>query len=251
MQIGRQANPFTTGLPVEIQDQYSQIVDVHFCSLLNTVTLASDATADTYTITLVGGHGVVAGDMMCLKQGTYFMQAEVLNVATDVLTLDMPLNYSYTTSATAERTTRKLNVNGSVTPVVFKVSPINTTNQFDITRMQFLMQDNVVMDSSKFGGLTALTNGIVVRKKDGFYQNLFNLKSNSDFGQHCQSIRYEDKAPAGLYEFSATKIFAGQENSGVTIRLDSALSDELQIIVRDDLTGLSDFSCVAIGHVVV
>jgi len=36
----------------------------------------------------------------------------------------------------------------------------------------------------------------------------------------------------------------------VVIRLDPALNDELQFIIQDNLTALTEFHCIALGHVV-
>jgi len=47
------------------------------------------------------------------------------------------------------------------------------------------------------------------------------------------------------------KKFGGQENDGVVIRLYAETDDELQVIIQDNLTSLTDMHAVAIGHVVV
>lgn len=237
-------------MPVNIQDQTSVIVDVYMCQLINAVTLASNTTIDTYDVTLVAGHGVVVGNILCFKEGASFFQAEVLTVVTNTITLDRPLDFAFTTAAVVERTTNDMNVDGSVTRQIFRISPVNTTNKLDVTKIIFSIEDNAAMDTSTFGGLTKLARGIVLRKKDGTYKSIFNAKNNDDFLHHCAEYGFIDKAPAGYYGFRAIKKFAGQENHGVTIRLDPALSDELQVIVQDNLTGLTDFHVIVHGHVV-
>lgn len=236
---------------VYIQDQTSELVELYLCQLINAVTLASNTTIDTYTFNLVAGHGVVVGNMMCFKEGTHFMQADVLIVATNTITIDRPLDFAFTTAATVNRTTHDMNVNGSVTRQVFEVSPINTTVNFDITSIIFSIEDNSVMDTSLFGGLPALTRGIVLRRTDGTYKTIFNAKSNDDFFHHCDDHIFIDKAPSGYYGFVTTKRFNGQSNNGVALRLNVASGDAIQVIVQDDLTGLTGFEVIVRGHVVV
>lgn len=144
-------------------------------------------------------------------------------------------------------------VNGASTPQIFRVSPLYMSNSvsWDITNIIFHIEDDAAMDDWKFGGLDALANGIVIRKKDGEYQHIFNAKTNGHLIDHCQSATYSLKTGGGGYGFRALKAIGGQANSGVVIRLSAQSSDELQVIVQDDLTALQDFHVVAIGHLVV
>lgn len=236
---------------VYIQDQTTELVDVFFCRLLNNVTLANPVVIDTNTATFVAWHGFVAGNMVCFKQGPHFFQAIVIWVNTNTITLDRPFDFAFTTSATVTRTTKEMNVDWSTTPLVYRVSPVGTTVKFDITKLIFHIEDDTAMDSGKFWGITALTKGIVIRKKDGVYKSIFNAKSNWDFAHHCANVSYDDKAPNGQYWFRAIKQIWGQDNHGVVIRLDPALNDELQVIIQDNLTALTEFHCIALGHVVL
>lgn len=238
------------GVPVNIQDQTTEIVDVFFCRTLNTVTLAGTVTIDTKTATFTAWHGFVVGNMACFKEWTHFFQAQVINVATNVITIDRPFDFAFTAASTATRTSKEMNIDWSVTPVIFRVTPVWTTVKFDITKLIFHIEDNVAMDDSKFWWITALTNGIVLRKKDGVYKSIFNSKSNGDFSHHCSETQYWDHAPAWEYSFKAIKKFAWPENHGVVIRLDPASNDEFQVIIQDNLTALTDFHCIALGHVV-
>jgi hypothetical protein len=237
-------------MPVNIQDQTSETVDLFLCQFLNSVTLAENTVIDENTFTVEAGHNFVTGNMVCFKEGSNFMQARVLGVDTNLITINTPFDNIFTTEATVDRSSRMLNVNGSVTPQIFRVSPAGLNINFDITWMIFHITDNVAMDDAKFGGITALTNGIVLRKVNGGFKNIFVASYNGDFAHHCQRVEYVDNAPAGSYGLRIYKDFAGQENSGVTIRLVGADSDEIEVIVRDDLTGLSEFHVSVHGHVV-
>lgn len=87
------------GVPVNVQDQTSTVLDFFFREVLNTITLAINTTPNTNTITLAAGHNVVAGDTIVLKEGVAYFQANVLNVATNTITLDSPVDFPFTTAA--------------------------------------------------------------------------------------------------------------------------------------------------------
>lgn len=251
--VSRMFNPTSSALDVSVQDQTSQVVDLHLMNVLASVTLANPVSVDDLTIDLEAGHGFVAaaGETICLQEGSNFYQAEVLSVATNEITVDTPVDSAFTVAATAQRGSNLLNVDGSSTPVVFRVSPQNLTGiQWDIVRIIFQITDDVAMDDGKFGGIAALTNGIVVRAKDGNTKNIFNAKSNGELASHMYDVVYSDKAPAGEYGLRARRTFGGQSKNGVVIRLVGSDSDELQVLVQDNLSALLTFTAIAQGHIV-
>jgi len=66
----------------------------------------------------------------------------------------------------------------------------------------------------------------------------------------CTDYAFDTKAPAGYYGFRAVRIFSGQENNGVTIRLDSSTRDRLQALISDYITDLDELIILTQGHVV-
>jgi hypothetical protein len=218
--------------------------------VINAITLASTVVVGNYTATLVAGHGMVVGNMLVLKQDTSFFQAIVLNVATNTITIDRPFDYAYTAAATGQRCTYNMAVNGSVTPQVFYTGPADTNIALDINNIVFHLEDNLAMDTSKFGGIPTLTRGVVVRRVDGTTKNLMNVKNNGELANYCTHTVFDLKAPAGEYGFTAIKTFNSQMGNGVAIRLNNATRDELQIIIQDDLSDLISFYVMVQGHVV-
>jgi len=215
------------------------------CQKIADIALASNATLDTYTITLVGGHGTVAGNVICLKQSGRFYQGLAINVATNVITLDSPLDFAFTTSATAFRSTSEMIVNGSVTPQIFSVSPPAGTS-WHVYGMDLAITDGTAMDDSTFGGITALTKGLVFRQKDGTYKNFFNVKSNGEFHLRASFMEYSSKAPAGSFGLNVELDFVDHNGCAVLLKE----GDEMQLIIQDDLTGLSSFKATVSGHVI-
>jgi hypothetical protein len=243
------------GLDVYIQDQHTGIVDLFLMNVEGTFTLASTVTIDTNTFTATGGHGITTGDTVFLSEGIRFSQFTVLNVVTDTITVDSPIDVAYTTGATCQRGITNMNVDGSSTPVIFSIAPLDispTSNQWDIVRMIFAIQDGSSMDSSMFGSIAGgITNGVVIRQKDGLFQNYFNIKTNGDFALRAYDISFDDRAsPQGEYFFRSRRTFGGASKTGVTIRLAGEDNDEFQVIIQDDLTSLDSFSVTVQGHVV-
>ncbi len=238
------ANPAT----VELQDLTNEIIDLKMVRSTGDITLAVAGVLGAGTVTLEAGHGVTNGDIICLKSGPRFYQGIVTNVSTNIITLTAPLDYAFPITSTGQKASAQLAVNGSVTPVVFSLAPA-TESGWHVTGIMFELTDATAMDDTLFGGVTALTKGVVVRKKDGTYKNLFTLRSNADFQVTCQTTSYADKAGAGSYGFRAYKDFSIQH--GVVVSLDGATADELEIIVQDDLTGLTNFRVNLVGHVMV
>jgi hypothetical protein len=104
------------------------------------------------------------------------------------------------------------------------------------------------MDASTFGGLSALTRGIVLRvsRSDGTYVNYFNAKTNGELSLFIDNTDYTSKAPSGSYSVSFKwKI---RDEHGVVIRLSAG--DKIQLLVQDNLTALTSFYGVVVGHIV-
>lgn len=253
-------------VPVAIQDQSSEIIDLYLIDIIDTVTLTAGTAVDDTDISIDSDTLPVAGNLVCLKEDAAFYQGSILSVTPtggtgyDLL-LDTPLDYNFTTAGGCSIGNRFMNVNGSVTPVIFSVSPFNLYDpivptrgqQWDITRIMFAITDDAAMDDARFGGISGgLTNGIVMRKKDGLYKNIFNVKTNGDFAIRSYDVTYipDTLGPAGEYGLRVRRTFAGPSKNGVTVRLDAEDSDEIQVIVRDDLSSLSSMSVVVQGHIV-
>ena len=108
------------------------------------------------------------------------------------------------------------------------------------------------MDFTTFGGLAALANGCVLRylQEDLTFINSFAWRTNDELIERSFDHNFQSKIGGGSHGFVARSTWSGQDKRGVTIRLDGALFEELQIVVQDDLTGLDKFRVVSQGHIV-
>lgn len=257
----------TTGLGVFVQDQTTPVLTIPFLQTRAAITLAADTATEDRTIELAASHGTLFGEVieLAVTGSTEFLQAEVIDplglaapgdpVVGNIVTLDSPVNRVYTTTGSiAQRSTKDMLADGSVTPQVFSILPLPDQSG-DMVRIILELRGSAggSMDFTKFGSATALLNGCVFRIKnaDGTFRNLFNIKSNSDFiRQGFDSTFLEPKGGNTITGFIGRVTWGGQTKHGVVIRLDGALGEELQVVVQDDLTviGNTRFELTAQGH---
>jgi hypothetical protein len=246
------------GVAVNIQDQTSPPFDLYFIQAIGAPTIIASAVSigdtDISIIASISA-GTYVG-IFCPEEGRFFF-ADVLAVAGAgpyTITVDTPADFAFEVGDSVLPTTRDMNVVGSLgTPSVFEVQgPGSGDLEIDVTRIIFTMTCTSLPDDGLFGNITALTNGIVIRRKDGTYRNFANVKSNGDFANLAYDISYSTRSvPAGSYGVRCRYTFAGQDKHGVAIRLGT--DEALQILIQDDLTTGADilsFRAIVAGHVV-
>lgn len=242
------------GVPVNIQDQSTKMLNLYFIKQLGaSTTLSAKTTVDLRTIQVANATGFSAGNYIGIFGGVgrFYFGHQIGAPSGSTLTLDTPLDYEFAIGATVLNFTKEMAVNGSTAPQVFQIGPIGSPVglRIDITKLVVSVVDNLEPDDSKFGGIAALTNGCVLRKRNGVYDNEANWKTNRDIGLYAGvAPSYTDKAGGGYYGAYFDVRFAGQQNRGVTRRLNAG--DVLDLIVQDDLTGLVSFQVMAQGHIV-
>lgn len=255
MQIGKQWWPFTDwkiesngAAPVNVQDQTSEVIDLYFCSEILVTSLTSNIIVGSKTINVVNATGATPGDCIDIFENGRVFQAIVQTVVGLAITFSVPSDQAFTTAAIVNIGKWNMNINGSVTSKVYEVGPPPGV-KWDITKVVFGITDNSAMDYSTFGGMAALANGLVLRIKDGYYKTLFVVNDNGGMSERGD-VEYSPKAPSGSYGLKFIKRYSGQENHGVTLRLDGDTNDKLEILIQDDLTPLIKLAALAHGHVV-
>lgn len=241
------------GLAVNIQDQHSLALDLKFIQAQGSPTMLSSSIApDDLTIDVDSTVGFVSGNTVGIfsTTGIFYFGTQIGAPAGSTITLDTPIDKAFAAGDNVITAVSDMAVNGAATTQIFQIGPVGgaTAVEIDITRFMGYLQDGTAMDDAKFGGITALTNGIVLRINDGAMQNLWNAKSNADLALLTFDFMYTDKAPAGSFGARFRNSYAGPEKHGVTIRL--APGDILELLIQDNLTGLEQFKMMAQGHVV-
>lgn len=237
-------------IPINIQDQHTEIIDLYTHRNTGTLSLVVNSTIGAVVLSLGTGHGSTAGDTICLKENGRYTQASALGFAGDDVTIDTPLDFAYTVAADVHKGDHDMAVDGSAVTQEFHIAPPAGV-EWDIVRIMFHIEDSTLMDDGKFGGGSALTNGIVLQVRNGITKNIFNVKTNGEFAERAHDRTYVSKPPAGTgHAMNVRRTFGGQNKNGVTIRLGGDDADELVIMIQDNLLFLDHFHAVVQGHVV-
>lgn len=110
-------------------------------------------------------------------------------------------------------------------------------------------KDDQVMYESTFGGIPALTNGLVGRTENGDIKNRFLISNNAGFFEYGFDTNYNPKVPSGTYAFWAEKYY--DTENGSIIRLDGASGGKYKIYVQDNLTAIGKIAVTMHGHKVI
>jgi len=249
-------------IPINIQDQHTPIVIAKFSQTHDSTTLASPTVINDRTINITNASGFVVGDYITLfnPEAVRFSLFTATGVSGNIITLDTPLDFNYSVGTFVDAGITNLAVDGSITPQIFGLrgsgAPEGVELSFDVTRIIFTMITTDPIDLSLFGDLTELDNGLVLRKRDGVYNNIFNVKSNREVANMLFDFTpYVATNPShGENGYIARMTFGGQSKMGVTIRLDTG--DDLEMLVQDALNEIQGssqiiiFEVIAEGHIV-
>jgi hypothetical protein len=240
-------------LAVCVQDQVTETQDAYFNQEVSAFTIAADTTESTettlnYTFTATGGHGIVATDEILLLDvvGDRALQAVVIGVLVNDITIDRPIDHVFPTASTLGRiVTSNMAVAGSlVSPQIFTFRA--GVDAVDVVRLILTMVHGALGTDDQFGSIPALTNGFVLRVYNGLHKTVFNFKTNGDIKQFCYDVQYAVRSGPSNYGTSARISFGGQDKHGVALRVSG--DDVVQWIVQDDLTGLSSLRGSIQGH---
>jgi len=243
----------SVGVPVYIQDQTTDMLDIPFLELkASSLTIANDTVIDERIVTLNSGHGLTAGnskghiiELFHTNKSTFY-QGEILDVVGDIIILAPPMSEVFEVATTlvstgnpnmCQDTATGVAIDGSVTPVIFTVKP-HPTQAGDITRITMATTSSNASDLSTFGGADALEVGLTLRVKrsDGTFKNLYTYRHNYDVILHgFDSGVFEPKGGNAVHGFACRVSFAGQDKHGVTVRLDGSLGEELQVVVSEQM----------------
>jgi hypothetical protein len=219
---------------------------------LGLTTLSVDAVFNEYTVTVADATGFVVGQHFRIinSAADRFYQGTILGIATNVITLDSPMDFAYVDGSEVTISNINMAVDGSVTPVIFTLrtgSP-SIPSSVDITRMIAICEADSAIDLSLFCNVPALTRGVLLRSTNGITDNIYTVKSNRDIaGVAFDFTPFVATNPSqGVDGFVTRLTFAGQSKIGVALRV--AQDGNIEAWVQDDLTGLVFFSIILEGH---
>lgn len=244
------------GVPVNLQDQTTRSIIVKFNEVSNSTTLDIPAIKGAYTIKPTSTTGFIDKKYIILfdpASENFSFYTQIGAPAAGIVTLDTPLDFAYPAGAFIDAAITDMSVDGSGTPRVFGLrgtgSPPGVDIQVDITSIIIQCMTLTAVSLVKFGDLSALTRGLVLRKRNSIIENIFNVKSNNQLSGIMEFDPIVASNPGqGIDGFRAELIFTGQENIGVAIRL--PIGEDLEVLNQDLLTGLTSLEMTAKGHIV-
>jgi hypothetical protein len=247
-------------MPVTLQDQTSPTVIVKFSILEQSTTTTAPIAVDDYVIPVTDATGIVAGKYLTIfdPASIRFTTFYVVSVNALNVTVDSPADFAYPSGSYVDISSTNLAVNGAVTPVIAGLRnnagqspPPGIALSMDVTRLLFHCVAATSVDLTLFGDLAALTNGLLVRRRDGAYYNIFNVKSNGEMGgiMYDFTIHSSGVGQQGVDGFLGRLTFGGQNKMGVVHRIN--INEDMETIIQDDLSGLTLLEIVAEGSIVV
>ncbi len=252
-------NGFDNGIDVNVQDQTTPVVIAKFSQTTNQTTLSVDTAIDDDTITLTSVTGATDGKYITLFNPTesrFSLFTQVGAAAGNVITLDTPMDFAYDAGTFVDIGTINMAVDGSSTTQVFGLrgggTPPGVDLDFDVTRLIITCLTTTTPTLDQFGNITRLTKGLVCRRRDGTFQNIFNVKDNIEIAGILFDFQLLSTVGQGQDGFWARITFAGPSKIGVALRL--GVGEDLEILVQDALnTGtpnIERIEIVAEGHIV-
>jgi len=259
-----------TGKPVPLHTLKNALnnhsADVHTAPLNISAVRCTGLTTNPVGTVGAGSYSVTVNDSTNFPVGTKFSIIEgalketvLFTVKTrtgDILTLDMRVGLTYSSSATLEVCVDNLaSVAGSMaSPQIYEITPPQDETWHICTFIPRMVHASAA-DDSKFGDLAELTNGFVFRKMlgNGNFGNFTNWKTNGDIIGDMHNVDYTDKAGGGKHgtkgkaaikeSSSAIIELIGSQDGGVTP------GDSAQILAQDaTIIGLDYFGIRFQGH---
>lgn len=244
-------------LNVHSADVHSRVVNTPLHSSLGTSTVLNGSVlAGVTQIEVENATDFSVGRHLLLFEGNNLQQNDplILNVAGTTITFDTPLDFDMTPAGTVRVVDMNMAVAvGSLaSPVIFEEGP-HGDETWHIERINFSITHKTAASDVKFGGLAALTNGVVLRGiQKGVIRTLANWKSNSDMIADMFDVEYTDRA--GPTAFGTRGRWSVRARAGAVIRLSAADGDLIQLLIQDDMTAstgeLEKFTIKFQGHVV-
>ena len=243
-------------LPVKIQDATTPLVIIPLHQYQGESTIAVEAAIDTYTITLADATGFVDGNLIGISDPNnlqVYFGRQVGAPAGNVISLDRPLDFTYSVGLIVTRNSTNMGVDGSVTPQKFGLRQgLKPTLELyaDVVRVLPTMYTTTTPNLGAFGNITGgITNGVTLRKRDGNRVNIFNFKDNGEFAGLAYDMQFLSAIGGGQDGLTGRLTFGGQSKMGAVVRIGP--EEDLELIVRDDLSSLTKFEIMAEGSIAI
>ena len=247
---GKPINSLNGAIDVHMALVHSVIVNQSLYQDSGVITSLAVATVGgEYQITVDDSTGFAVGDRLHintgLSEGTF---STILAIDGDIFTLDRRIDFVHDIGCSVEKVHVEMatNVGTLASPQVYHVQP-PAGEVWHITRILFEMTHGSAGDLGKFGGISELDNGVLVRVKiDDQYLTITNWKNNGDIKTDMFDVHFDTRSGGGgSYGTTGRGTFT---KTGAVPELNGDNEDRLEIWVQDDISDLESFKMKAQGH---
>jgi hypothetical protein len=242
-------------LDVVLQDSEAPLMIVEASKLITETTVAIITAKNDYIVNVADATSFATGQYLTIynEVANRVFFAKVILVDVLAITINVPLDFEFAVGSFVSIGDLNMNLDGSSTPQIFGIrnpTGVDIPLAYDITRIIFTCECNSSLDLSKFGDIAGgIARGLIVRKVDGTYRNVFHFKTNRELKSKCFDFDIETAIGNAKDGFSARITFAGQNKMGAVIRLKE--DEDLQFLVQDPLETLHFLGATVEGSEVI
>lgn len=248
-------SPEGDAVDVSIQSSTNDLFQYLLMRELKTdIVLTQPIAVDDEEVHVSSGHGFVGittspGENIVVRNGDVYFQLEVKSVTADIITLAEPSVKAFPVAGTSViRGNVLLSIDGSA-GIDFKFGfndDLTAVTPIDLQFVVLVFQSGATEpDDGTFGGLPALVNGMLLRKRNHEIVSFGNYKTNKDFRDVGGEIDYTSKAPSGSYGTVVTIDI--ERKFGQVKRIDPRTGDYVFARLRDTLGALDLFTIALLG----
>lgn len=231
-------------------DVHTTLINRHFMDFDSATESPTVAIASgDYTILVASTTGFTVGDHVVIREADTSIREhhfDITAITVDTsITLNRPIDNAYAVTAVIERVIANMNVVGTLaSPKIYTVKP-PSDEVWHIVRFMINSTNDTAMTDENFCGITALTNGMVIRENRATIKTIAQWKKGGEMAEDMFNVDYPDKVPAGTFALRGRWTLKA---AGTIARLDGAEGDYLEILVQDDLSAITSFRIKAQGH---
>lgn len=254
---GNPINSLHGAINIHDADVHHEPMNHFFYKEFESYTLASPIASQDSQMVVTDATGILVGDYIHLTDTANnnhehdLLRVTVVSGTTITFNRKVDKAYAVATS-TVKRMTTNMNLSGTLAlPQIFTVLP-SPGEVWHITALDFAIIDNVEMDDAKFGGITELTNGVVIRQHDSVnneYETFSAWRNNQSFALDGFDVDYPTKAPAGSYGYRGSMDIHKQYGSIVRLANTDTETIAMEVLIQDDLSTLTSFRIKIHGHI--
>ena len=248
---GEQVGVTNNNLDVHTADTHFKLINRHVMNFTGTTSnFAGAVSAGATSFDVDDASGFSVGDGIFISEGNIEEtdDIEIISISSNTITVNYQLDNTYTTAGQIEKIEENmsLNIGSLASPISFIIQP-PSNETWHILRIIIFIEDEQAMDDSKFGGITnGITNGVHIRENKSQDRTLSFWQTNGDIAEDTYDVTYTDKVGGGNFGLRGRWT---PKKVDVVVKLDGSLSEKLEVLIQDDLTGLVDFKMKAQGHI--